>query len=455
LRPSWSFDSERFSRINWLVVRQTVTLEADVGKRAWPFLFETFNRDFFKIEPHQERYPAKVEQALFALLLAPWEDWTEHRDLNWRGFSVPWVHTVDEDLFVSRHRLPSSQTLSFEPDFYEVDGETIELERRVRYPLGEAAAGVVGLIDNVLAVRVEEAMASPLFTTPITHFLVRAFAADGIDEFMGHLTMLEAGLGQHEHQSTASVKARLAGLLQDSAAAATYGELFELRSQFVHGRSMAAISGEDRCRARSLARRTAMALVEHASRMRFDDRPAELEALRAQGAAHLKPASASARQPTSPRPQSQRAKPDRLARDHVQSTAHGKRPVEPDMAAAENPPLDPDLVPLIEALARVMVKDQQREMAQAAPEIAALRSALGLEDDFQAWKQKAEQLMEAFYEQVSRWSELSLAARLRLMTAAVEELGRQASVARIAAKASQLAELELGAAKPSKRKPLK
>lgn len=66
LRPSWSFNADRFSQINWLVVRETVALEANVGKRALPWLFETLNRDFFKIEPHKERYPAPVERALFS-----------------------------------------------------------------------------------------------------------------------------------------------------------------------------------------------------------------------------------------------------------------------------------------------------------------------------------------------------------------------------------------------------
>lgn len=290
LRPFWSFDADRFSRINWLLVRDTVTLDADVGKRAWPFLFETLDKDYSKIEPHQERFPTVVERALFALLLAPWEDWTEHRELNWRAFTVPWAHTVDEDLFVARHRLPSAETLSFEPDFYERDGETIEVERRVRYPLYEAAMDVNNLVNDAFAAQVDRAADSTMFETPIAHFLVRAFGADGIDEFIGHLTMLEAALGQREPFSTAKVRARVAALLNDPAAAAAYGDLFELRSQFVHGRTMDAISGEERCQARGLARRVAVALVERADSEAPSNRSAELEVLRIQGEALLKPA---------------------------------------------------------------------------------------------------------------------------------------------------------------------
>jgi hypothetical protein len=34
-----------------------------------------------------------------------------------------------------------------------------------------------------------------LFETPIAHFLVRAFLAEGVDEFLAHITTIEAALG--------------------------------------------------------------------------------------------------------------------------------------------------------------------------------------------------------------------------------------------------------------------
>ena len=42
------------------------------------------------------------------------------------------------------------------------------------------------------------ALRSPLFETPIAHFLLSAFLGEGIDEFMSHLTALEASLGRFE-----------------------------------------------------------------------------------------------------------------------------------------------------------------------------------------------------------------------------------------------------------------
>lgn len=36
---------------------------------------------------------------------------------------------------------------------------------------------------------------SVLFGTPIVHYLVRTFLADGVDEFLAHITTIEAALG--------------------------------------------------------------------------------------------------------------------------------------------------------------------------------------------------------------------------------------------------------------------
>ena len=53
------------------------------------------------------------------------------------------------------------------------------------------------------------------------------------------------------------------------------------------------------------------------------------------------------------------------------------------------------LQPLIRALASMMVAQEARETADARPHEAELRSAFGLDDDFPAWKRKAEGMMKA------------------------------------------------------------
>ncbi|MEP1421246.1 MAG: hypothetical protein ABJK59_05705, partial [Erythrobacter sp.] len=108
------------------------------------------------------------------------------------------------------------------------------------------------------------------------HFLVRAFQADGMDEFLAHLTTIEAALGlqadynrslritpdrQKKLGATKKVAGRLAGLLGDKQLADSYQRLFDKRSAYLHGRSMSVISSEEQKVARSLARKVAYALA--------------------------------------------------------------------------------------------------------------------------------------------------------------------------------------------------
>jgi hypothetical protein len=96
---------------------------------------------------------------------------------------------------------------------------------------------------------VERARSSPLFTTPVEHFLVRAFLSEGIDEFLAHLTTIEAALGLPDDYpgGTRRLMARIAAFLGDISAANQYDRLFQIRSCYLHGRRMEeAISSEER-----------------------------------------------------------------------------------------------------------------------------------------------------------------------------------------------------------------
>jgi hypothetical protein len=122
----------------------------------------------------------------------------------------------------------------------------------------------------------EQAKRSVLFETPIAHFLTRAFLAEGVDEFLAHITTIEAALGlQADYQksfriapdrhkgmrATNRMRGRVAGLLGDRCYADQYETLFNVRSAFLHGRTMTAISTNERVLARSLARQVVEALL--------------------------------------------------------------------------------------------------------------------------------------------------------------------------------------------------
>ena len=277
LYPRQNFDAERFSQFHWLVIEEAVTLDQEPEARAIPVLFMDFSRDLGQIEPHKGRFPSAVEEALFFLLLAPWESWSTMAEVDWRGFRVPWVYTVNSDIFVHLNMPPSPDTLSWEPRIYDDGyGGTIEEERPVELRLEDEVETALPVWDQSRWAIVEKAKQSVLFETPIAHFLVRAFLAEGIDEFLAHITMIEAALGlradyqknfriapdRHKKlRATDKMRGRVAGLLGHRSYADQYEQIFDVRSAFLHGRTMAAISTKERVMARSLARMVVEALI--------------------------------------------------------------------------------------------------------------------------------------------------------------------------------------------------
>lgn len=196
-----------------------------------------------------------------------------------RVFRAPWVYSVVEDIFVRHEPLRSVDTLTWEIATHDDEyGETYELLELFSVPLDDAAARQgLALFDNDHWSAVKRALGSPLFETPVAHFFVRAFLSQDIDEFVAHMTTIEAGLGLHadydaelrpktdphkNRGATSRLRARIAALLDDSSAACLHKRLFDTRSSYHHGRAMEPrIPKEQRTEARTLARRVAEALV--------------------------------------------------------------------------------------------------------------------------------------------------------------------------------------------------
>ncbi len=271
------FDADRLSEFHWPVVEETVALDREPEARAVPVMFMNLSEDLGRIEPHKGRFPSALEAALFFLLLAPWETWSAMAEVDWRGFRVPWVYTVDSDIFVRASAPPSADTLSWEDRVYDDGyGGTFEEERPVELFLDDAAETELNAWDQTRWAIVKQAKQSTLFETPIAHFLVRAFLAEGVDEFLAHITTIEAALGlradyqksfrvapdRHKGmRATDRMRGRVAGLLGGRQHADEYERVFEVRSAFLHGRAMTAISTEERVTARSLARQIVEALI--------------------------------------------------------------------------------------------------------------------------------------------------------------------------------------------------
>ena len=155
-------------------------------------------------------------------------------------------------------------------------GGTYEEERPVELHLEDAAAtefpsGPEPMDDR----RAGEAVGA--VPNAYRAFLVRAFLAESVDEFLAHITTIEAALLSAARRLSEKLscragspqgdagddqnRGRVAGLLGDRRYADQYEQLFDVRSAFLHGRAMTAISTLERVLARSLARQVVEALI--------------------------------------------------------------------------------------------------------------------------------------------------------------------------------------------------
>lgn len=270
--PRQPLDLARLADFQWLVVEEEVPAPPRAGQRAMPFLYESMNRDFGAIDPHAGQHPGPVTDALFGMLLAPWEDW-HSLETDWRAFLIPWIHLASDDLFARPRPVPSADSLTWESASHEeCDGEVIEYERPVRIHLSDDAETHLAGFDNDWWARINAALATPLFETPVKHFLVRAAFSEGMDQIMAHMTTIEAALGLHDDfqkkgmPPSARVRKRIEALLGDPQAALDYADLFKTRSTYVHGRTIPVlISSQRRNLARQLARRVTIALIDAAN----------------------------------------------------------------------------------------------------------------------------------------------------------------------------------------------
>jgi hypothetical protein len=276
--PGQPLDARRLAEFWWLIVEEQAPVPARAGQRAMPFLYENWNRDFGATDPHAGTHPGPVTDALFGLLLAPWEEW-HSMETDWRGFLVPWIHLATDDLFVRPRPVPSADSLSWEDAAYEdCDGETIEYQRPLRIHLDDDAERVLASFDHAWWAKIEAAQATSLFETPVKHFLVRAAFSEGMDQIMAHMTTIEAALGLRSDfkqggrpkgkrmAPSGRLAKRVEALLGDHQAGSAYADLFETRSAFVHGRSIQRlVPSKDRTLARGLARRVTVALIDAAT----------------------------------------------------------------------------------------------------------------------------------------------------------------------------------------------
>ncbi len=259
INPPWGSDPEIFSRYDWLVV-ETHLFEPEPFERS---LSKPMNSDWAEIEPHRPRVSSVVEAALFARLLAPWEDWVDNDPGLWRPFEVPWERKVGNDPSVWRQPLPSAGTLAW--DLSPEGGFVMPGQALLK---DGVAADISRWVNESRWANLARAERSPFFETPVKHFFVKAFLEkEPLDEFLAHLTTIEAALLlENERRGlTKLVRRRVSTLLGARCAGKDYEYLYNLRCAFLHGRKMdRPIPGEARLMARQLARKVVHKLAEAA-----------------------------------------------------------------------------------------------------------------------------------------------------------------------------------------------
>jgi len=296
--PFWKIDSQRLASFTWLVIEEDVPLDCEPGQRAAPIFYQYFDEDLGAIEPHPKRFPQAVETVLFSMLLAPWEDWVEYPNFDWRPFRIPWTFTVSDDVFAHHSKPPSSDTLSWEDSIYTDEyGDEVVLDRPIYFQLTDGAVDAPLWLNDENWKNVLVAKQAEIFGGPVMHFLVRGFLSNGIDEFLAHIMTIEAGLGSEiDHNSknrprikgsnqgsTIRVATRLSALLGNKSYGDDFQHLFKVRSKYVHGRTMTSIASADRVSARSLARKAAAKLIVTAASQPTLTRDAFLQNLLIEG----------------------------------------------------------------------------------------------------------------------------------------------------------------------------
>lgn len=273
------FDAKRLSQFRWLVVEEPYEVARTISGRHLPMFFRDWSSEMGSIEPHPPLFVPAVEAAICFLLTAPWEELVEGAERDWRAFRIPWVLTLDSDLFSPSTSVPDPETLTWIPYYIQDDqGDVVdEIEVPDTTSLDDSTAVALADFDHRSWTRFLMARSSAMMPGPITHFFVRAFTSNDVDEFLFHITTIEACLGQSkDHQdkkqrlpdgsngATARTAWRVSALLNDWSAGPEFKRLFKERSQFVHGESMTTISASSRSAARSLARRCVGALIQQA-----------------------------------------------------------------------------------------------------------------------------------------------------------------------------------------------
>ena len=206
------------------------------------------------VERHFSRFPPRIERILQTLVLYDWDKRGHLKrgdiqryivDKNrprWFGFSLPFIIRCGGSLFSPPSQAPDISPLALEPVFND---DHVEIGERPRCDIffnqaeTTSFAGQLERIEMRLNA-IRDHGDRWKFIDVGVKYLVKAFFADELDQFLWHMVALDALLGEREAGLTNALAQRTGSVLGSSKAERkkirqSFRKLYALRSDVVHG----------------------------------------------------------------------------------------------------------------------------------------------------------------------------------------------------------------------------
>jgi hypothetical protein len=240
--PWAAVPTSELARYWWLVVSETRPTRAIWRAGRISVSFE----DLDIVHRYYTELPPPIEQVLKELALFSWRaPWATDADPRWEPCRIPFCLRVDDHLTTapSGPRVDTS-ALETEPEFDHANKEVGE-RPAIRLHFNEAEADAFERLARSEGTRLHAALSST-WSRPLvevaSNFFAKAFVSDGLEQLLWHITTIEALVGERAEGLTERLARRLAEALGASdsereSIRKRFRELYEFRSELVHGRT--------------------------------------------------------------------------------------------------------------------------------------------------------------------------------------------------------------------------